>query len=256
VGRNMRLKDRVALITGAGSGIGRAIARRFAAEGAAVVVDDVNDAAGEATVRAIEEAGGRAVYVRGDVSEEGQVSLLIERARSFGGRLDVLVNNAVPDEMSILREEWDRVIGVCLKGPWLLSQAALPALRENRGCIVNIASVNALMAIGKIHLYSAAKAGLLSLTRTLAFEHGPAGVRVNAICPGTIRTEVWEPILRDRPNLMEEIGRHYPLGHVGDPEDVAAMALYLASEEAKFVTGATFVVDGGITAALNTWDAN
>jgi 3-oxoacyl-[acyl-carrier protein] reductase len=252
----MRLKDRVVLITGAGSGIGRAIARRFAAEGAAIVVDDVNDGAGEATVGAIEASGGRALYVRGDVSAEGQVSMLIERALAFGGRLDVLVNNAVPDELSILREDWDRIIGVCLKGPWRLSQAALPALRESRGCIVNIASVNALMAIGKIHLYSAAKAGLLSLTRTLAFEHGPAGVRVNAICPGTIQTEVWEPILRERPNLMTEIGRHYPLGHVGEPEDIAAMALYLASDEAKFVTGATFVVDGGITAALNTWDAN
>jgi 3-oxoacyl-[acyl-carrier protein] reductase len=252
----MRLKDRVALITGAGSGIGRAIAGRMAAEGAAVVVDDVNDAAGAATVGALEAAGGRAVYVRGDVGDESQVHMLVEQALSFGGRLDVLVNNAVPDEMSILREDWEQIIGVCLKGPWLLSQAALPALRESRGCIVNIASVNALMAIGKIHLYSAAKAGLLSLTRTLAFEHGPAGVRVNAICPGTIRTEVWEPILRERPNLMTEIGRHYPLGHVGEPEDIAAMALYLASDEAKFVTGAAFVVDGGITAALNTWDAN
>ena len=104
--------------------------------------------------------------------------------------------------------------------------------------------------------YGSSKAGLLSLTRTLAFEHGPAGVRVNAICPGTIQTEVWEPILRERPNLMTEIARHYPLGHVGEPDDVASMALYLASDEAKFVTGATFVVDGGITAALNTWDAN
>ena len=252
----MRLKERVALITGAGSGIGRAIAARFAAEGAAVVVDDVNDAAGEATVQAIAAAGGRAVYVRGDVSDENAVTHLVEQALAFGGRLDVLVNNAVTDELSILREDWDRVIGVCLKGPWLLSRAALPALRESRGCIVNIASVNALMAIGKIHLYSAAKAGLVSLTRTLAFEYGPAGVRVNAICPGTIRTEVWEPLVRERPNLMAEIARHYPLGHVGEPEDVASLALYLASDEAKFVTGAAFVVDGGITAALNTWDAN
>jgi NAD(P)-dependent dehydrogenase (short-subunit alcohol dehydrogenase family) len=252
----MRLKERVALITGAGSGIGRAIAIRYAAEGAAVVIDDVNDAAGEAATQSIAAAGGRAIYVRGDVSDEDAVTHLVERALEFGGRLDVVVNNAVTDELSILREDWDRVIGVCLKGPWLLSRAVMPALKERRGCIVNIASVNALMAIGKIHLYSAAKAGLLSLTRTMAFEHGPAGVRVNAICPGTIQTEVWEPILRERPNLMAEIGRHYPLGHVGEPEDVAAMALYLASDEAKFVTGATFVVDGGITAALNTWDVN
>jgi NAD(P)-dependent dehydrogenase (short-subunit alcohol dehydrogenase family) len=194
--------------------------------------------------------------VRADVSREADVEALVERALAFGGRLDVLVNNAVPDELTIIRDEWEPVIGVCLKGPWLLSRAALPALRESRGCIVNIASVNALMAIGKIHLYSAAKAGLLSLTRTLAFEHGPAGIRVNAICPGTIKTEVWEPILRERPNVMEEISRFYPLGRVGEPEDVAAMALYLASDEARFVTGAMFVVDGGLTAAMNTWDVN
>jgi 3-oxoacyl-[acyl-carrier protein] reductase len=252
----MQLRDRVAAITGAGSGIGRAIAQRFAAEGAAVVVDDVNDAAGQATVQSITAAGRRAHFVRADISEASDVARLVEESLRFGGRLDILVNNAVPDERTVMREDWDRLIGVLLKGPWLLSQAALPRLRESRGCIVNIASVNALMAIGKLHLYSAAKAGLLSLTRTLAFEHGPAGVRVNAICPGTIQTEVWEPILQERPNLMTEIARHYPLGRVGQPEDVASMALYLASDEARFVTGATFVVDGGITAALNTWDAN
>ncbi len=252
----MRLKDRVALITGAGSGIGRAIALRFAAEGAAIVVDDVNDVAGEATVRAAIEAGGEAIYVRADVSQEAAVHGLVERALAFRGRLDILVNNAVPGELTIIRDEWEPVIGICLKGPWLLSRAALPALRERQGCIINIASVNALMAIGKIHLYSAAKAGLLSLTRTLAFEHGPAGVRVNAICPGTIQTEVWEPIIRERPNVMQEISRYYPLGRVGQPDDIAAMALYLASDEAKFVTGASFVVDGGLTSTVNTWDVN
>jgi 3-oxoacyl-[acyl-carrier protein] reductase len=252
----MRLKDRVALIAGAGSGIGRAIAQRFAAEGAAIVVDDINDAGGEATARSINHAGGRALYVHADISDDAQVASLIERTIAFGGRLDVLVTSVVPDELTVIRDDWDKLIGVCLKGPWLLSRAALPALRESRGCIVNVASVNALIAVGKIHLYSAAKAGLLSLTRTLAFEHGPAGVRVNAICPGTIQTEVWEPILRERPNVMQEISRFYPIGHVGEPADVASMALYLASDEAKFVTGATFVVDGGLTAAVNTWDVN
>jgi NAD(P)-dependent dehydrogenase (short-subunit alcohol dehydrogenase family) len=252
----MRFKDQVALVTGAGSGIGRAIARRFAAEGAAIVVDDVNDTAGEATVRSINEAGGAAVYVHADVSRENEVVSLIQQSLAFRGRLDVLVNNAVPSELTIIADDWEAVIGVCLKGPWMLSRAALPGLRASRGCIVNIASVNALMAIGKIHLYSAAKAGLLSLTRTLAFEQGPAEVRVNAICPGTIHTEVWEPILSERPNVMAEISRYYPLGRVGEPDDIASMALYLASDEAKFVTGATFVVDGGLTSSINTWDVN
>jgi 3-oxoacyl-[acyl-carrier protein] reductase len=251
-----RLEGRVALITGAGSGIGREMARRFAGEGAAIVVDDVNDRAGEATVRAIETEGGQALYVRGDISQESEVAALVDRALAWRGRLDILVNNAVPDEMTLVRDEWDPIIGILLKGPWMLSRAAMPALRESQGCIVNIASVNALMAIGKIHLYSAAKAGLLSLTRTMAFENGPAGVRINAICPGTIQTEVWEPILRQRPNVMSEIARFYPLGRVGQPEDIAAMALFLASDEARFVTGASFVVDGGLTAAVNTWDVN
>jgi NAD(P)-dependent dehydrogenase (short-subunit alcohol dehydrogenase family) len=252
----MRFDGRVVLITGGGSGIGRAMAHRFAAEGAAVVIDELNQDRGEATASSIREAGGDALFVRADVSREDEVAGLVERALGYRGRLDVLVNNAVPDELTIMRDEWEPIMGVCLRGPWLLSRAALPALRASRGCIVNIASVNALMAIGKIHMYSAAKAGLLSLTRTLAFEHGPAGVRVNAICPGTIQTEVWEPVLERRPNLMQEIARFYPLGHVGEPEDVAAMALYLASEEARFITGAAFVVDGGLTAAVNTWDVN
>src|SRR5437868_1185528 len=137
MGRAMRLKDRVAVITGAGSGIGRAIARRFAAEGAAVVVDDVNDAAGQATVQAITDAGGRATFVRADISDEAEVARLVELSLQFGGRLDVLVNNAVPDEMTVIREDWDLLIGVLLKGPWLLSRATMPALRESRGCIVN-----------------------------------------------------------------------------------------------------------------------
>jgi NAD(P)-dependent dehydrogenase (short-subunit alcohol dehydrogenase family) len=252
----MRFDGRVVLITGGGSGIGRAMAHRFAAEGAAVVIDELNQDRGEATASSIREAGGDALFVSADVSREEEVAHLVERAHGYRGRLDVLVNNAVPDELTIMRDEWEPIMGVCLRGPWLLSRAALPALRASRGCIVNIASVNALMAIGKIHMYSAAKAGLLSLTRTLAFEHGPAGVRVNAICPGTIQTEVWEPVLERRPNLMQEIARFYPLGHVGEPEDVAAMALYLASEEARFITGAAFVVDGGLTAAVNTWDVN
>jgi NAD(P)-dependent dehydrogenase (short-subunit alcohol dehydrogenase family) len=252
----MRFDGRVVPITGGGSGIGRAMAHRFAAEGAAVVIDELNQDRGEATASSIREAGGDALFVSADVSREEEVAHLVERAHGYRGRLDVLVNNAVPDELTIMRDEWEPIMGVCLRGPWLLSRAALPALRASRGCIVNIASVNALMAIGKIHMYSAAKAGLLSLTRTLAFEHGPAGVRVNAICPGTIQTEVWEPVLERRPNLMQEIARFYPLGHVGEPEDVAAMALYLASEEARFITGAAFVVDGGLTAAVNTWDVN
>src|SRR6476469_3482522 len=140
--RAMRLKDRVAVITGAGSGIGRAIAQRFAGEGAAVVVDDVNDAAGQATVQSITDAGGRAIFVRADISDEAQVARLVEQSLQFGGRLDILVNNAVPDELTVISEDWDRLIGVLLKGPWVLSRAAMPSLRESRGCIVNIASVN------------------------------------------------------------------------------------------------------------------
>ena len=250
----MRLHDRVALITGAGSGIGQAIARRYAAEGAAVVVVDWNPEGGRGTADEIERLGGRARFVEADVSRAADVERAVEETRSAFGRVDVLVNNAAvaegDDLLQIDEATWDRNVAVVLKGVFLCTRAALPAMiAQRRGAIVNVASVNGLMGLGN-EPYSAAKAGVINLTQNVAVRYGRFGVRANAICPGTVRTPIWRPRVERVPDVFERLGAWYPIGRVGEPEDVASAALYLASDEAAFVTGAVFPVDGGLTAGL------
>ncbi|GIX06700.1 MAG: short chain dehydrogenase [Candidatus Poribacteria bacterium] len=245
----MRLEGKIALITGAARGIGRAIALRFAEEGAAVVVDDINVERGEATAQEIQERGGQAAFVQADVSNEEDVRrlfrLVVER---FGG-LDVLVNNAVCATHHVVERHWQPTLDVVLKGTYDCSLAAIPLFRaRGGGSIVNIASVNGLIGLQGIHPYSAAKGGVIALTKSMAVEYGKERIRVNAICPGTIQTEVWGPILQEKPHIWEEIVRFYPLGRLGRPEDVANAALFLASDEADFITGAILTVDGGLTA--------
>jgi NAD(P)-dependent dehydrogenase (short-subunit alcohol dehydrogenase family) len=248
----VRLADRVAIVTGAGSGIGRAIAGRCSAEGAAVVVADRDPRGGSETVARIEQAGGRAVLVEMDVTRSLDAARMTEVALATYGRVDILVNNAATgggdDILATDEAEWDRVVGVVLKSVYLCTRAVLPGmLEQGRGAIVNIASVNGLTGLGE-EAYSAAKAGVINLTHNLAIRYGPRGVRANVVCPGTIQTPIWGARVARAPDIFERLARWYPVGRVGQPDDVASATLFLVSDEAAFVNGAVLTVDGGLLA--------
>ena len=252
-----QLEGKVAVITGAARGIGRAIAERYVREGARVVIDDVDDATGEATVAALVAQGGEARYIHGDVSRPDEVEALMGAAEAGFGPIDILVNNALPASRHVVANAWDPVIDVCLKGPWLCMQRVLPSMIERGGSIVNISSVNALAGFGGEHVYSAAKAGLIGMSRSMAVRYGTRGVRINVICPGTIVTDVWAPMLERQPDLHERLVQLYPSGRLGRPDDIAGAAVYLAGPDASFTTGSVMVVDGGVTAgylAFSIWD--
>lgn len=252
----MRFHGRVAIVTGGGEGIGRATAQRLAAEGAAVVVTDIDAAAAGRCVDAIGEAGGQAAASIGSVTDEAAVAAAVALAVARFGALDVLVNNAAFTVKSTLDDcapaDWDREFDVTLRGAFLFARAALaPMVAQGRGAIVNIGSVNALLYLGN-PAYSAAKAGLVSLTQSLAVEAGPRGVRTNMVSPGSVRTGhvTWVERQRRDPAIFEKLARWYPVGRVGRPEDIAAAICFLASDEAAFVNGANLVVDGGLTAGM------
>lgn len=239
----MRLEGRTAIVTGGGSGIGRAIARRFAAEGAAVVVADL---VGERAEEVAAEISGRAVQA--DVTVAEDVARLVETA----GHVGVLVNNAgggmADDVLEISEEEWETDVRVNLTSTFLVSKAVLPGMIERGGgVIVNISSVNG-MAFFANEPYSAAKAGVISLTRSMAVRYGKDGVRVVAIAPGTIRTPLWQERVDKEPAIFERLIRWYPLQRVGEPEDIANAAVFLASADASWITGEVLRVDGGLLA--------
>lgn len=246
----MRLAGKVALVTGAGRGIGRAIALAFAAEGASVVMNYLHSAAGaEEAVREAEALGVRALAVRADVSQAQEVAEMVNRALAEFGKLDILVNNAAVFSQaplfSVTEELWDRIVGVNLKGVFLCSQAAARAMvAQGAGNIINIASGGGLSArpgYDASVAYVAAKAGVIMLTRRLAIELAPH-IRVNSIAPGFIdsKPKRWDEVTRHR------YGQRAPLKRVGEPADIAAAAVFLASEEAAFITGQTICIDGGI----------
>ena len=245
----MRLKNKTAIVTGAGRGIGKAIAIRFAQEGATVIVDDVNASLGTATVAAITEAGGSATFINADVADADAAKRLIAATLAAYGKTDILVNNAICSTADVLNNNWEANLAVALRGTNHCTEAVIPAMQKvGGGSIVNIASVNGLIGLQGIHAYAAAKGGVIALTRSMAIAHGKDNIRINCICPGTIQTEVWEPMLERNPKILEELTQWYPLGRIGQPIDIANAALFLASDEANFATGTVLVIDGGLTA--------
>jgi meso-butanediol dehydrogenase/(S,S)-butanediol dehydrogenase/diacetyl reductase len=247
-----RFADRVAIVTGAGSGIGRETAHRLAAEGALVVVADRAGERADEVAREIAAAGAKAIATRTDVSVAEEVAAMAATAREAFGPVDILVNNAAigrgDDVLEIDEATWDEELAVDLKAPYLCAREVLPNMIDRRrGAIVNVATVNALSALGQ-EAYSAAKAGLISLTQGLAVRYGRYGVRANAVAPGTVRTAIWRERLEKDPQVFEKLAPWYPLGRVGEPEDIAPAILFLASDEAAWITGVVLPVDGGLLA--------
>lgn len=254
------LKDRTALVTGAASGIGRAIARRFAHEGATVVCVDLAEAGLRATVEAIRAAGGEAMSFRADVRSESELDEVVAAAHRRYGAIDTVIANAgihIPGtalDTSVV--DWGQILAVNLTGAWLTSRVALQGMIEQQhGVVIFVSSIAGVIGVPTTAAYSAAKGGLIALTRQMASDFARDGVRVNAICPGGVDTplsmgsrqsadaSVTDSAARRRTEQL------YPLGRIGTPEEIAGLARYLASDEASWITGATFVIDGGRSAS-------
>ncbi len=246
----MRLKDKVAVVTGAAAGIGLACARRFAAEGAKVVLADVDGDKGAAAAAAIAESGAEARFIACDVGDKAQVDALIAGAVAAYGGLDCAIANAgivhACDFLDLAEEDFDRVIRVNLKGVFLTGQAAARQMvaQGRGGTIINMSSVNAVMAIPAITSYVAAKGGVNQLTKVMALALVDKGIRVNAIGPGSIMTEVFKSVATDKA-AMDKILARTPMGRVGEPDEVAGVAVFLASEDSSYITGQTIYPDGG-----------
>jgi NAD(P)-dependent dehydrogenase (short-subunit alcohol dehydrogenase family) len=251
----MRLADKVTIITGAGGGMGRVAAQLFAKEGAKVVVAEYSEAAGRETVAMVEADGGTATYVRADVSKEADAKAMVDHALATYGRVDVLYNNAgiMPEaDHSVIDTDvdtWDQVMAVNVRGPFLGCKYAIPAMQAGGGgSIINVASFVAILGCSVPQdAYTASKGAILSLTRSLAVQFGPNGIRTNAICPGPIETPLlMDWLLKDEAAKNLRLARN-PTGRFGKPEEIVYMALYLASDESRFTNGASLVVDGGIS---------
>ena len=251
----MRLASKVAIITGAGSGIGQATALRFAQEGARVVVVDWNSEGGQETARLIHSSGGEAIFVEADVSQDEDARQMVEMAITTYGRLEILVNNAaiqvfgtIPDTSEA---DWHRVMDVNLKGVYLGCKYAIPHLAaRGGGSIINTASILGLVGDPDLPAYGATKGGVLAMTRAMAQAHGRENIRVNSICPGDVATPLVVEYFEQQPDPEEarrRVASEYALGRIAQPEEIANVALFLASDESSFVTGAHIVVDGGLT---------
>jgi len=249
-----RVDSKIALVTGGGSGIGRATCLAFSREGAKVIVSDVAVRGGEDTVQMIKAAGGQAIFVKADVSKAADVEGLINQAVATYGRLDCAFNNAgiggkfVPTA-KVKEEDWDQMIAINLKGVWLCMKAELTQmLKQGSGAIVNTASTMGVIANPGVSAYVAAKHGVNGLMKTAALEYAKQGIRVNSVCPGVIRTPMVEQAIASNPQMSETFVAVEPVGRLGKPEEIAEAVVWLCSDAASFVTGLPMVVDGGWTA--------
>ncbi len=253
-----RLADRVAIVTGTARGIGMSIARVFALEGATVVGVDVLEDAGQAVAASVVGDGGTMRFVRADVSSEAEVGAVVDAVLAEHGRIDILVNNAAVQKearlLDVTVDDFHRVVNVNLLGCLLFSRAVVPSMiARHRGVIVNLSSLNALVADPLLPVYGATKAGIIALTQNIAVTYGPDGIRANAICPGDVDTELNQAFFRAHPDpagFRARLEHEYPLRRIASPDEIARVALFLASDDASFISGSQVVVDGALMARI------
>jgi len=249
-----RFEGKVALVTGGGSGIGRATSLAFANEGAKVVIDDINVEGGEETLAMVKRAGGEAIFVKANVSKATEVEPLVQKAIDTYGRLDCAYNNAGVGEPlkrvhKTSEDNWDRVMATNLKGVYLCMKYEIPhMLKQGKGAIVNTSSLAGLKGLSGQAAYVASKHGVVGLTKSAAIEYATLGIRINCICPGVINTPLIAPNMKDRPHVEKGYIDMEPIGRLGKPEEIASAVLWLCSDEASFAIGSIFSVDGGVVA--------
>ncbi len=253
----MKLQNRSVVITGSGSGIGRACALKFAEEGANIVVADINQDGGEETVQQIKAAGGTAFAFKADVADPTSVALLVQATIQQYGQINALVNNAAIQVNKTIAdttfEEWNAQMAINVGGVFLCSKLFLPYLKATKGCIISMSSVNGYFVEPSCAGYCATKAAIIGLTKAMAIDHGHEGIRVNCICPGYIDAGLAEGYFQSQPDPAQarvDAGKLHALWRIGRPEEVAQVAVFLASDDASFVTGSTYVVDGGFGSGM------
>ena len=252
----MRLKDKVTIITGAGRGIGRGIAKVFAAEGAKVVIATLEQHEGEETLEAIHKGGGEAMVVQTDVSQEASVKEMVDITIETYGRIDTLVNNAgitvFKSIFDVTLEDWNKVMGIDLLGVFLCSKYAAAVMRQQGGSIINISSNHAIATIPNAEMYAAAKGGVNAMTRSMALSLGQYGIRVNAIMPGFTETPHYHEWMKAKAQtgIEEEVLSLHATGHITTPEEIGKLAVYLASDDSRSMTGAELLIDNALSAQL------